>query len=133
MNSCGTDRSRPWNYTPPGVIQTTCVSNLYQTLTTQQSLFENQQAFRDRVAQSTAMGSTVAATIAQSNSIASTVLGQLRATATTQQQVYRRQAPICPPSSVTELIRNSQNIGVSIEPFTFADCKGNQLASSSRP
>lgn len=130
MNSCGTDRSRPWNYVPRGVIRPICVSTLYQSLTTQQSLVENQQATRDRIAQSTAVGSTVAATLAQSTAIQSTVAGQVLASTTTQQAVYQRQAPVCVPSSVIQLQQLSQNVGVSIKPFTFADCKGNQYVSS---
>lgn len=131
MNPCGSDRSRPWNRIPPGVIQPICVSTLYQTLTPQQSLFENQQTARIRAEQSTVIGSTVAATVAQSTSIQSTVAGQIRVTAQVQQQVYQRRAPVCVPSSVIQLQQISQNVGVSIQPFTFADCKGNQFVSSS--
>ena len=130
MNPCGMDRSRPWNHISPGVIQPICVSTLYQTLATKDSLFENQQRERDRIAQSTAQGSTVAATRAQSSIIQSTVLGQIRSTAITQQQVYQRRAPVCIPSSVIQLQQISQNVGVSVKPFTFADCKGNQYVSS---
>lgn len=107
-----------------------CVSTLYLSRTTQQSLFQNQQAARDRAAQSTVVGSTVAGTLAQSSSIQSTIAGQVLATAVIQQQVYRRQAPVCVPSSVLQLQQLSQQVGVSIEPFTFADCKGNQYTSS---
>lgn len=131
MSGCSSmDRSRPWNYVAGGVIRSVCQSTLYQTLTTQQSLFENQQSARDRATNSTMIGSTVAATIAQSSSIQSTIKGQLQATADAQQQVYRRRAPVCIPSSVIQLQQISQNVGVSVKPFTFADCKGNQYISS---
>jgi hypothetical protein len=130
MNTCLSDRSRPWEYQPVGVTTPVCVSTIYVSLTTKQATLYNQEVVRQRALESTIIGSTVAATIAQSASTSSTVRGQVQAAAAAQQQVYVRSAPICPPSSVVELARTAQTIGLPVRPFTFADCKGNQFVSS---
>jgi hypothetical protein len=133
MNTCLSDRSRPWEYQPAGVVTPVCASTIYVSLTTKQENLFNQEVTRQRALESTAIGSTVAATIAQSSSTSSTVRGQVQAAAAAQQQVYVRGAPICPPSSVVELARTAQTVGLPARPFTFADCKGNQYVSSTLP
>lgn len=130
LNACLSDRSRPWERRPTGVLSPVCFSTLYVPLTTRQELFQNQEITRQRALESTMIGSTVAATLAEASTITSTVRGQVQAAAITQQQVYVRAPPICPPSSVVELARAAPTIGLPVRPFTFADCKGNQFVSS---
>ncbi len=133
MNTCLSDRSRPWEYRPAGVTTSVCVSTMYVPLTTHQEVLRNQATIRQQAIESTIIGSTVAATIAQSSSLSSTIRGQVQVATSTQQQIYVRSAPVCPPSSVVELARTAQTIGLPARPFTFADCKGNQYVSSILP
>ena len=130
MNPCGTDRGRPWEVIPQGVIRTTCDSNMWITRTTQQELFKNQAATIERITQSTAIGSTIAATIAQAASTNSTIKSQLQAAAVSQGQLYQRKAPICLPASALQTDAISQSAGISVKPITFTDCKGNQYMTS---
>lgn len=124
MNTCLSDKSRPWEYIQPGVIRTSCDVPMYVSRVSNQDQIQRQQDTLQRVQQSTIIGSTVAGTIANASSITSTIKGQTQSTVINQSQQYLRPDPICVPADVRAFIRDTQNMGVSVMPFRFQDCKG---------
>jgi hypothetical protein len=94
-----------------------------------QNTLQRKQDALQRAQQSTLVGLTVAATIANSTSITSTIKGQLVSTSVTAAEQYQPPEIICVPAEVQAFLRNTQNVGVSVMPFRFQDCKGNTSVS----
>jgi hypothetical protein len=144
-----TNKSRfCYSYISPGTIEncckpTLCATNEHialisslpmvvnnNTRTTERSLLLSmqQQFIQENVASQ--VSSIVSTTIANSSTIANSLLGQLQDIQRARYVPYQPYTPPVMPQSVIDLQMNTINAGVPHSFFTVADCKGVQSVTT---
>lgn len=130
-----------YSYKPQGLIQPTCsqpqMPNLSiistQTMLTNHSGQTNSSALLKTMTinsqsqhQSTILSSTIQATIANASIISSTLQGELYQLQAQRYVPYQPYIPPVIPSSVTDLIMKTANVGNPMPPINMATCRGSQ-------
>jgi len=151
MNNC-TDIKKCrfcYSYKPPGIGgQTWCAPPVCTTdatlsslaslppvvnnssRTSEQSLLLYQQQLFLQEVNATSVASTVLNTLANTDSITSTLYGQLLQVRSDRYQPYQPYIPPMIPPSVIQLQMNTVNVGVPHSFFTIMDCKGSQSVTT---
>lgn len=133
-----------YSYTPPGPVENCCVPKVCttneflqnissltmvvnnNTRTSERSLLlsKQQQFFQENAYQQTS--TIVQSTIANSDNITSTIVGQLYQIKDVRYQPYQPYIYPCVPQQVIDFQMATVNVGVPESFFTVADCKANQ-------